>query len=43
MIGIKRIKSKGPRVVCYWNTREVKEEKIEMQYERENKENPSSN
>ena len=28
MIRIKRIKSKRPRVVCYWNTSEVKEETL---------------
>ena len=28
MIWIKRIKSKRPRVVCYWNMHKVKEEKL---------------
>ena len=30
-------------VVCYWNTSEVKDRKLETHYERENKENQSNN
>ena len=43
VIWITRIGSTGPRVVCYWNTSEVKGRKVEIHYERENKENQSSN
>ena len=32
------MESEIPRVVHYWNMSEVKEEKLKMQYERENKE-----
>ena len=38
-----RIGSTQPRVVCYWNTSEVKEEKLKIHHERENKENQSNN
>ena len=36
---MKIIKSKRPRVVCFWNASEVKE--IKIQYEKKNKENLS--
>ena len=29
--------STGPRVVCYWNTSEVKDGKLKIHYERQNK------
>ena len=38
MIRITRIGSTWPRIVCYWNTSEVKEGKLKIHYERENKE-----
>ena len=41
MIRIKKLRIKRPRVVCCWNSSEVKE--IKMQYERENKQNQSNN
>ena len=41
MIWITRIESSRSRVVCYWNTGEVKEGKLK--YNRENKENRSKN
>ena len=28
--------STGPRVVCYWNTSEVKDGKLKIHYERQN-------
>ena len=40
---ITRIENTGPRVVCYWNTSEVKDGKLKIHYERENKENQSNN
>ena len=43
VICITRIGSTGPRVVCYWNTSEVKGRKVEIHYERENKRNQSNN
>ena len=43
MIWVTRIGSTWPRVVCYWNTSEVKERKLKIHYERENKENQSNN
>ena len=43
MIWITRIGSTRPRVVCYWNTSEVKEGKLKIQYGGENKENHSNN
>ena len=43
VIWITRIGSRGPRVVCYWNTSEVKDSKLTIHYERENKGNQSKN
>ena len=43
MICITKIGSTRPRLVCYWNTSEVKEGKLKIHYERENKENQSNN
>ena len=37
VIWITRIGSIGPRVVCYLNTNEVKDGKLKIHYERENK------
>ena len=37
-----RIGSTLPTVVCYWNRNEVKEGKLNIHYERENKENQSN-
>ena len=42
VIWITRIRSKGPRVVCFWNTSEVKDGKLKIYYERENKGNQSN-
>ena len=41
MIGITRIGSTWPRVVCYWSTSEVKEGKLKYNM-KENKENQSN-
>ena len=38
VIWITRIESTRPRVVCNWNTNEVKERKFKIHYEGENKE-----
>ena len=43
VIWITRIGSTQPRVVYYWKTSEVKERKLKIHYERENKENQSNN
>ena len=43
VIWITRVVSTQPRVVHYWNTSEVKEGKLKIHYERENKENESNN
>ena len=43
VIWIRRIGSTGPRIVCSWNTSEVKEGKLKIHYERENKGNQSNN
>ena len=43
VIWIRRIGSAGLRVVCYWNTSGVKDEKLKIYYERENKGNQSNN
>ena len=43
VIWITRTGNTGPRVVCYWNTREVKGGKLKIHYEREKKGNQSNN
>ena len=43
VILITRKGSIGPIVVCYWNTSEVKDGKLKIHYERDNKENQSNN
>ena len=43
MIWIARTGSIGPRLVCYWNISEVKDGKLKIHYERENKGNQSNN
>ena len=43
IIWITRIGITWPRVVCYWNTSEVKVGKLKIHYERENKGNQSNN
>ena len=43
MIWIRRLGSTWPRVLCNWNSSEVKEGILKIHYERENKENPSNN
>ena len=43
MIWIARTGSIGPRLVCYWNIREVKDRKLKIHYEGENKGNQSNN
>ena len=40
MIWIARTGSIGPRLVCYWNISEVKDGKLKIHYERENKGKP---
>ena len=37
VILITRIGCIGPRVVCYWNTSEVRDRKLKIHYEREGK------
>ena len=41
IIWITRIGITWPRVVCYWNTSEVKEWRLKIHYEREKMENPA--
>ena len=43
MIWIKRIENERPRLACYRNTSEVREEKFLKMCERENKENQLNN
>ena len=43
VIRIRRIGGTGPRVVCYWNTSEMKDRKLKIHCERESKENQSKN
>ena len=43
VIWITRIGSIGPRVVCYWNTDEVKDGKLKIHYEKENRGIQSNN
>ena len=43
VIWVTRIGRIGPRVVCYWNTSEVKEGILKVYSESENKENQWNN
>ena len=43
MIWIKRIENKRPRVVCYWNMSEVKEEKLKWNMKGRSKKTSQSN
>ena len=43
VIWITNLGSIGPRVVCSWHTSEVKDRKLKIHYEKENKENQSNN